>query len=125
LDRVDRASATNRKEVSQMPARPKTITVGPIEATGGGGELGRAADRLCIDTIRTLAMDAVQQANSRRPGAPMALAPVAYTLWQHFFDSTPMIRSGPIAIASLSNEVLPQRERRMLRAHLAALSRRE
>jgi transketolase len=39
-------------------------------------------DRLCIDTIRTLAMDAVQKANSGHPGTPMALAPVAYTLWQ-------------------------------------------
>src|SRR5579872_1857387 len=39
-------------------------------------------DELCINTMRTLAMDAVQQANSGHPGAPMALAPVAYTLWQ-------------------------------------------
>ena len=41
-----------------------------------------ALDRLCIDTIRTLAMDAVQRAKSGHPGTPMALAPVAYTLWQ-------------------------------------------
>ena len=39
-------------------------------------------DMLCIDTIRTLAMDAVQKANAGHPGTPMALAPVAYTLWQ-------------------------------------------
>jgi transketolase len=39
-------------------------------------------DQLCINTIRALAMDAVQKANSGHPGAPMALAPVAYTLWQ-------------------------------------------
>ncbi len=39
-------------------------------------------DTLCIDTIRTLAMDAVQKAKSGHPGTPMALAPVAYTLWQ-------------------------------------------
>src|SRR5688572_28245062 len=38
--------------------------------------------QLAINTIRTLAMDAVQQANSGHPGTPMALAPVAYTLWQ-------------------------------------------
>jgi transketolase len=39
-------------------------------------------DDLCVDTIRTLSMDAVQQANSGHPGTPMALAPVLYTLWQ-------------------------------------------
>ncbi len=39
-------------------------------------------DALAINTIRTLAMDAVQKADSGHPGAPMALAPVAYTLWQ-------------------------------------------
>src|SRR3954453_10949070 len=38
---------------------------------------------LAINTIRTLAMDAVQKANSGHPGTPMALAPVAYQLWQH------------------------------------------
>ena len=38
-------------------------------------------DKLCITTIRTLAMDAVQQANSGHPGTPMALAPLAYVLW--------------------------------------------
>jgi len=46
-------------------------------------------DRLCIDTIRTLAMDAVQQANSGHPGTPMALAPVVYTLWQHHLRFDP------------------------------------
>jgi transketolase len=39
-------------------------------------------DELCINTIRTLSMDAVQAANSGHPGTPMALAPVAYWLWQ-------------------------------------------
>jgi transketolase len=39
-------------------------------------------DELSINTIRTLSMDAVQQANSGHPGTPMAMAPVAYTLWQ-------------------------------------------
>ena len=46
-------------------------------------------DQLCINTIRTLAMDAVQQANSGHPGAPMGLAPVAYTLWQQFLCFDP------------------------------------
>src|SRR5690349_18615641 len=39
-------------------------------------------DLTCINTIRTLSMDAVQKANSGHPGAPMGMAPVAYTLWQ-------------------------------------------
>jgi transketolase len=42
-----------------------------------------ALDQLCINTIRTLSMDAVQKANSGHPGTPMALAPVAYHLWQN------------------------------------------
>jgi transketolase len=46
-------------------------------------------DQLCINTIRTLAMDAVQQANSGHPGTPMALAPVAYTVWQNFLRFDP------------------------------------
>jgi transketolase len=46
-------------------------------------------DQLCINTIRTLAMDAVQQANSGHPGAPMALAPVVYCLWQRFLRFDP------------------------------------
>jgi transketolase len=46
-------------------------------------------DLLSINTIRTLAIDAVQQANSGHPGAPMALAPVAYALWQQFLRFDP------------------------------------
>ena len=38
-------------------------------------------DQLCINTIRTLSIDAVQAANSGHPGTPMALAPLVYTLW--------------------------------------------
>jgi transketolase len=46
-------------------------------------------DQLSINTIRTLSIDAVQQANSGHPGAPMALAPVAYTVWQHYLRFDP------------------------------------
>jgi len=46
-------------------------------------------DQLTINTIRTLSMDAVQQANSGHPGAPLALAPVASTVWQHFLRFDP------------------------------------
>jgi len=50
---------------------------------------GPDIDELCINTIRTLAMDAVQQAHSGHPGAPMALAPVIYCLWQRFLRFDP------------------------------------
>ncbi len=59
-------------------------------------------DRLCVDTIRTLAMDAVQQANSGHPGTPMALAPVAYALWQDHLRYDP------------SDPVWPDRDRFVL-----------
>jgi len=50
---------------------------------------GNQLDTLCINTIRTLSIDAVQKANSGHPGAPMGLAPVAYTLWQNFLRYDP------------------------------------
>ena len=59
-------------------------------------------DLLCINTIRTLAMDAVQQAKSGHPGTPMGLAPVAYTLW------TRQLRFDPAA------PVWPDRDRFVL-----------
>ena len=49
----------------------------------------QSLDQLCINTIRTLSIDAVQQANSGHPGAPMGLAPVVYTLWQEFLRYDP------------------------------------
>ena len=48
-----------------------------------------ALDAICINTIRALSMDAVQAANSGHPGTPMALAPVAYCLWQRFLRFDP------------------------------------
>ena len=50
---------------------------------------GSDIDQLSINTIRTLAMDAVQKANSGHPGTPMSLAPVAYTIWQRFMHYNP------------------------------------
>jgi transketolase len=52
-------------------------------------------DELCINTIRTLAMDAVQKANSGHPGTPMALAPVAYTLYTRLMRHNPSDASWP------------------------------
>ena len=46
-------------------------------------------DQLAIDTIRTLSIDGVQQANSGHPGAPMGMAPMAYTLWTRFLRHAP------------------------------------
>jgi len=46
-------------------------------------------DKLCVDTIRTLSMDAVQKANSGHPGTPMALAPVAYVLYARVMRHSP------------------------------------
>src|SRR5918999_5490996 len=46
-------------------------------------------DALGVNTIRTLAIDAIQKANSGHPGTPMALAPVAYVLWQRFLRFDP------------------------------------
>src|SRR5258708_6927613 len=50
---------------------------------------GQAIETLSINTIRTLSIDGVQKANSGHPGAPMALAPVAYVLWQQFLRYDP------------------------------------
>jgi Transketolase, thiamine diphosphate binding domain len=70
---------TSRGEGESDHRRP----VPAVESTNG------ASDQLCVNTIRTIAMDAVQAANSGHPGTPMALAPVVYYLWQRIlrFDS--------------------------------------
>src|ERR1700730_11298439 len=52
-------------------------------------------EMLCINTIRTLAMDAVQAANSGHPGTPMGMAPTAYVLWQAFLRVDPDDPIGP------------------------------
>jgi len=66
-------------------------------------------DQLCINTIRTLAMDAVQQANSGHPGTPMALAPVAYVLWDRYLRHNP------------HNPAWPNRDRFVLSAGHASM----
>jgi len=52
-------------------------------------------ERLAIDTIRTLSMDAVQAANSGHPGTPMALAPVGHTIWTKFLRYDPATPDWP------------------------------
>jgi transketolase len=58
-------------------------------------EVAGTLDQLAIDTIRTLSMDAVQKANSGHPGAPMGMAPMAYTLWTRFLRHAPDDPSWP------------------------------
>lgn len=66
-------------------------------------------DTLCVNTIRTLAMDAVQQANSGHPGTPMSLAPVAYVIYDRFLRHSP------------SNPDWPNRDRFVLSAGHASM----
>ena len=66
-------------------------------------------DRLAIDTIRTLSIDGVQQANSGHPGAPMGAAPMAYALW------TRHLRHAP------TNPHWPNRDRFVLSAGHASM----
>jgi transketolase len=66
-------------------------------------------DQLCINTIRTLSIDAIQKANSGHPGTPMALAPVAYTLWQRFLRFDP------------ADPIWPNRDRFVLSAGHASM----
>lgn len=69
----------------------------------------RDLDLACINTIRTLSMDAVQAANSGHPGTPMALAPVAYCLWQQFLRFDP------------NDPIWPNRDRFVLSAGHASM----
>jgi len=66
-------------------------------------------DKLAIDTIRTLSMDAVEKANSGHPGTPMALAPLMYTLWQNHLRYDP------------KNPLWPGRDRFVLSAGHASM----
>jgi transketolase len=68
-----------------------------------------ALDQLCVNTIRTLSIDAVQKANSGHPGAPMGLAPVAYVLWDR------VLRYSP------ANPRWPNRDRVLLSAGHASM----
>lgn len=81
-------------EETRAGLRPDVV----VRAHGGGevhahppGDL----DQLCINTLRTLAMDAVQRANSGHPGTPMGLAPLAYVLWTRHLKHSPGSPSWP------------------------------
>ena len=61
------------------------MSAADTKAKAGTSEI----DQRCIDTIRTLTIDAVQKANSGHAGAPMGLAPVAFTLWNRYLRYDP------------------------------------
>src|SRR5947209_8485987 len=67
------------------------LTQAPTHAAPHAGKVAGTSkvEQTAINTIRTLSMDAVQAANSGHPGTPMALAPVAYCLWQRFLRFDP------------------------------------
>ena len=93
-DGIRSKNSLHLKEKTVTPSRSqRSATTTRDLANFGGDQKGRvspgAIDEQCVNTIRTLAMDAVQQANSGHPGTPMALAPVIYTLWQNFLRFDP------------------------------------
>ncbi len=68
---------------------PERVFVSSVQPQPNQQQALAGIDQLCINTIRTLAMDAVQKANSGHPGTPMAMAPVVYCLWQQFLRFDP------------------------------------
>ncbi len=68
-----------------MRMATETAPSGTSDAAPSAGDI----EQLCVNTIRTLSIDAIQKANSGHPGTPMALAPVAYVLWQRFLRFDP------------------------------------
>ena len=82
----------------EYPVAPQLQTPAPL-----------SIETIAINTIRTLSIDAIQQANSGHPGTPMGMAPVAYTLWQQFLRYDPQ------------DPVWPNRDRFVLSAGHASM----
>src|SRR5205823_7859417 len=92
-------SGTSLERAYPRPGRLRAQSAGTLERAPsriGTKEMEAATapqstdiDQLCINTIRTLAIDAVQKANSGHPGTPMALAPIVYALWRWFLRYDP------------------------------------
>ena len=74
-----------------------TTTIAPVDTLTSA-----QLDQLCVNTIRTLSIDAVQQAKSGHPGTPMALAPLVYTIWNRVMRFDPQ------------NPIWPNRDRFVL-----------
>jgi transketolase len=94
---LNNAATPDSVEAAVRPPSPRRVATAPRNGSAshiaGAGQQPspgeRSIDQLCINTIRTLSMDAVQQADSGHPGTPMALAPVIFTLWQRFLRFNP------------------------------------
>ena len=71
-----------------MSSQLDSVT-GVAATTGNGSSEKENLETLCINTIRTLSMDGVQKANSGHPGTPMALAPLAFVLWDRYLRFNP------------------------------------
>jgi transketolase len=91
--------------IEEDDLRPDVI----LHTHEGGPVRGTDAELLSVNTIRTLAMDAVEAAGSGHPGTQMALAPVAYVLWTRFLRHDP------------SDPEWPDRDRFVLSAGYASM----
>jgi transketolase len=89
LDSAKKAAAPPVKPHQGIAKTQNLPEIGDTREQGRASPSERTAEQLCIDTIRTLSMDAVEQAHSGHPGTPMALAPVIYALWQDFLRFDP------------------------------------
>src|SRR5271165_1721814 len=102
----------------KVPGATSPAHLATFHHSTGGAVVGTAIvpssaaptiEQLAINTIRCLAMDAVQAANSGHPGTPVAMAPVAYCLWQRFLRFDP------------SDPIWPNRDRFVLSAGHASM----
>src|ERR1035437_2529411 len=89
LDRGEKAAAQTAKSRHGVTTARNAFMSNGADEKVMASPIDRSIDELCINTIRTLSMDAVQQAESGHPGTPMALAPVIYALWQRFLRFDP------------------------------------
>src|SRR5258705_3718624 len=90
--------------IAQTGIYGREARIGTEEMEAATAPKTTRVDQLCINTIRTLSIDAIQKANSGHPGTPMALAPLAYVLWQRFLRFDP------------ANPIWPNRDRFVLSA---------
>ena len=74
---------------SSAPRGPTGVIRSGSDQEGPVSTVKKSLDELCVDTIRTLSIDAVQKANSGHPGLPLGAAPMAYVLWQRHLRHNP------------------------------------